>query len=289
MTEIQTSAQVALYASEQIGGPYIMGATAQGCTPKYRRSLANGRSADYADMIADSCQVLSGKQSSCTGCKWQGRIAHDCAQLTRFAAKSAGLTLPSGATSQWQDGDWAAPGLIADLPRGYVAFVYRRRDGRMVHTGVLDVDGTVIEARGHADGVLRRDVTDYPWTHWAILRGMAVPPGAGLLRPTLRKGAVGEDVRSLQEALLAAGYDCGDVDGVFGKATRAAVKSLQKDMALEVDGIVGDVTWAMLDKLASSKRYTVTIHGLTEPVAQRILREYGGQMEAVAGGGEPNG
>lgn len=284
MTDTKRSAAVALYASEQVGGPYIYGATAQPCTIGYRIARAE-QYPEYADKIEGCCPALSHEGTGCSGCKWDGRLAHDCAQLTRFAAKAAGLTLPSGATSQWEDGDWAASGLIADLPRGYVAFVYRKRDGRMVHTGVLDVDGTVIEARGHADGVVRGDVTDYPWTHWAILRGMAVPPGAGLLQatPVLRKGADGPDVIRLQEALLAAGYTVGSkgADGVFGKATRAAVMEAQRDGGIEIDGIVGEMTWALLDKLAKGKRYTVTITGVTEPVAQRILRDYGGQMEVM--------
>ena len=111
-----TAASIRAYALEQVGGPYIMGATAEKCTPKYRRALAEGRSKDYADKITAYCPGLSGKQDDCDGCKWQGMIAHDCAQLTRHAAEAAGLSLPSGATSQWQEGAWAAKGLIGTLP-----------------------------------------------------------------------------------------------------------------------------------------------------------------------------
>lgn len=285
MTEAERSALVALYAADQVGGPYIYGATAQPCTIAYRKARAE-QYPEYADKIHGCCPALSGEGVGCIGCKYDGRNAHDCAQLTRFAARAAGLALPSGATSQWEDGDWIASGLIADLPRDCVCYVYRKRDGRMVHTGVYMGDGTVVEARGHADGVLRGDAADYPWTHWAILRGMAIPPGAGLLiqRPVLRKGCDGDDVRTLQEALLAAGYDVGDsgADGVFGKATRAAVMALQRDEGAEIDGVVGEVTWALLDKLAGGKRYAVRIVGLSEAVARRIVTDYGGVMEEVA-------
>lgn len=282
MAEVRASAAVAAYAEAQLGGPYIYGATAQECTIGYRLRRAE-QYPEYADKIHGYCPALSGEGVGCAGCQWEGRKAHDCATLTRFAAEAAGLSLPSGATSQWEDGDWAASGLIADLPQiSYISMLYRRSSGRMVHTGVYMGDGTVIEARGHKDGVMRSELGDYPWTHWAILRGMSCPPGATLLQalPLLRKGARGEDVVKLQEALIAAGYSCGALgaDGVFGVSTRMAVMELQRDQAIGVDGVVGELTWAALDKLAGAARWTVTISGLTEVAAQRIVSQHGGQM-----------
>lgn len=280
MTE--ASMAVRDYALAQVGGPYIYGATAMPCTIGYRTARAE-QYPEYADKITDSCPALSGEGVGCVGCRWQGRLAHDCAQLTRYAAEAAGLYLPSGATSQWEDGDWIASGLIADLPDGIVCLVYRRSSGRMVHTGISLGDGTVVEARGHRDGVIRGDVTDYPWTHWAILRGMDAPEGAALLPdlPVLRKGMAGDDVTHLQELLLAAGYSVGGkgADGVFGSATREAVLSLQRDTGAKVDGIVGEETWARLTALQSGVRYTVTITGLTQSVALRIQEAYGGVMQ----------
>lgn len=63
---------------------------------------------------------------------------------------------------------------------------------------------------------------------------------------TLRKGDRGEDVKTLQTALNANGYDCGKVDGIFGTKTQKAVKAYQKAHALTVDGIVGRQTWNSL-------------------------------------------
>ena len=280
-----TAASIRAYALEQVGGPYIMGATAEKCTPKYRRALAEGRSKDYADKITAYCPVLSGKQDDCDGCKWQGMIAHDCAQLTRHAAEAAGLSLPSGATSQWQEGDWAAKGLIGTLPRGHVAFVYHRKNGNdsvMSHTGVYLGDGTVVDARGHKDGVVHGFVEDYPWTHWAILRGMECPEGLPLIkyRKTVRQGSRNNDVRELQRLLRVVGYDL-EIDGRFGQLTKEAVLSFQGSEGLERDGIVGPMTWAALDAAAEGGRirYTVTIPGLTESVARQIIQEHGGRME----------
>lgn len=285
MTDKERSQAIVDYASKHVGGPYIMGATAEKCTPKYRRSLAEGRSKDYADKIIDNCPVLSGEQDDCDGCKWQGMIAHDCAQLTRHAAEAAGLSLPSGATSQWQEGDWAAKGLIATLPRGYVCILYHRKNGSdtvMSHTGVYIGDGVTIDSRGHKDGTVLARVEDYPWTHWAILRGMECPEGLPLIkdRKTVRQGSRNNDVRELQRLLRVVGYDL-EIDGRFGQQTKEAVLSFQGSEGLERDGIVGPMTWAALDAAAEGGRirYTVTIPGLTESVARQIIQEHGGRME----------
>ena len=57
----------------------------------------------------------------------------------------------------------------------------------------------------------------------------------------LRKGDKGEEVKTLQQALLAKGYDLGKfgADGSFGAATEAAVKAFQTASNLKADGIAG--------------------------------------------------
>lgn len=63
-----------------------------------------------------------------------------------------------------------------------------------------------------------------------------------------RVGSTGREVAKLQEALAAAGYNVGNAgaDGVYGKATAAAVKQYQKDHGLAVDGIAGKNTLGSL-------------------------------------------
>jgi formate hydrogenlyase subunit 3/multisubunit Na+/H+ antiporter MnhD subunit len=53
-------------------------------------------------------------------------------------------------------------------------------------------------------------------------------------------------VRMVQQALLAAGYDPGPIDGLIGPRTRAAVRQLQQDNGLTADGII---SFAVLDLL----------------------------------------
>jgi peptidoglycan hydrolase-like protein with peptidoglycan-binding domain len=61
-------------------------------------------------------------------------------------------------------------------------------------------------------------------------------------QPTLRKGAKSEDkwVEYLQQLLGI------PIDGKFGPATEAAVRKFQTERKLQVDGIVGNQTWAAL-------------------------------------------
>ena len=67
-------------------------------------------------------------------------------------------------------------------------------------------------------------------------------------RATIKMGSRGADVTYLQRLLTAKGYGAGNIDGIFGSKTLAAVKAFQKANDLTVDGIVGAMTW---DKLSS--------------------------------------
>lgn len=89
----------------------------------------------------------------------------------------------------------------------------------------------------------------------------------------LKQGSEGAAVKTLQTYLIKLGYSCGSagVDGDFGKDTLAAVKKFQTDKKLEVDGIVGEKTWAALkaaikaqsDTSTSKGGYTVSLTGKT--------------------------
>lgn len=69
-----------------------------------------------------------------------------------------------------------------------------------------------------------------------------------LLKPTLRKGDSGGEVKDLQKILISLGYDLGkaSADGKFGDKTETAVKKFQKKNQLVIDGVVGKKTWAKL-------------------------------------------
>lgn len=90
-------------------------------------------------------------------------------------------------------------------------------------------------------------------------KGMVLPGIEASGMPTttlLRRGSRGEEVRMLQEALNALGFNCGAVDGIFGPKTEAAVKAFQRQYGLTVDGIVGPQTWGKIIELLGSKTST---------------------------------
>ena len=52
----------------------------------------------------------------------------------------------------------------------------------------------------------------------------------------------------VQKALKRAGVYSGAVDGRLGKKTKKAIKAFQRKNGLYADGIVGEKTWALLNK-----------------------------------------
>ena len=64
--------------------------------------------------------------------------------------------------------------------------------------------------------------------------------------PMVYRGCTGDAVKTLQDKLNTLGYNSGNVDGIFGAKTYAAVTAFQKANGLGVDGIVGKLTWGKL-------------------------------------------
>lgn len=62
----------------------------------------------------------------------------------------------------------------------------------------------------------------------------------------LADGRAGPKVAEVQCLLERAGYAPGDIDGIYGPLTERAVKRLQQDADLVVDGVVGPHTWGAL-------------------------------------------
>lgn len=90
--------------------------------------------------------------------------------------------------------------------------------------------------------------------------------------PMVYRGCTGDAVKTLQEKLNAKGFHSGNVDGIFGAKTYAAVTAFQKANSLGVDGIVGKLTWAKL--------YDATPVNVTPVTTQPMLRT-GSRGDAV--------
>jgi peptidoglycan hydrolase-like protein with peptidoglycan-binding domain len=80
----------------------------------------------------------------------------------------------------------------------------------------------------------------------AQLKALALGSGTSATAwPTVRKGATGQNVKTIQYLLNAHGASL-SADGDFGSATHSAVVSFQSANGLDADGIVGPLTWAAL-------------------------------------------
>jgi len=76
----------------------------------------------------------------------------------------------------------------------------------------------------------------------------------------------GDDVVSLQQRLTTLGFDCGKVDGIFGKRTDSALREFQKSVGLVEDGIAANLTFEAFHRL----RKTVS-GGRSEKLRQSVV------------------
>jgi peptidoglycan hydrolase-like protein with peptidoglycan-binding domain len=63
----------------------------------------------------------------------------------------------------------------------------------------------------------------------------------------LHEGAIGPEVKQVQQRLQQQGFNPGAIDGNFGVATKAAVIAYQQAKGMVADGIVGATTWTTLN------------------------------------------
>ena len=135
----------------------------------------------------------------------------------------------------------------------------------MSHVGVYVGGGYVVEATGHARGVVKTKLAGRGWGLWGKPRWISYEAAATPAQPAqpaqttasaltvtglplLRYGDKGEYVRSAQLLLIGRGYSCGrcGADGEIGQDTYNAVVAFQRATGLQQDGIIGAQTWARL-------------------------------------------
>lgn len=93
------------------------------------------------------------------------------------------------------------------------------------------------------------------------------------MNSVLRNGARSEEVKKLQTALNSKLklQPPLKVDGVFGNGTEGAVKKFQTANNLQVDGVVGSKTWALLLKpAAGNNKVSVFLNTVIKPVVARL-------------------
>ena len=247
---------LAEYAIAQLGRPYWWGTFGQRATP----ALLAQKRQQYPD-------AYSSYGSECAA--QYGQRAHDCVGLIKGYLWS---DTPDSAPSYDSRQDVAVSGLydtcteygsIGTMPEELGVCVFMANMG---HVGVYIGNGEVVEAMGHAYGVVKTKLSGRGWAYWGKPRWIsydgaaqpvqpAKPTGSALTvsgLPLLRFGDKSEAVRAAQLLLIGRGYSCDSgwssdgADGEFGLNTCTAVKNFQNYHGLEVDGVIGPLTWAKL-------------------------------------------
>lgn len=200
--------------------------------------------------------------------KWKG--PWDCAEFVSWVTfQMTGLVLgctnnndlPSRAdafSGAWARDATAAQRTVsigqAKATAGAV-LVRKPAPGGIGHVAISQGDGTTIEAHSPKKGVSNQQVDGRRWDlamlvpliEYPAELPVAVfsPPGGLVLRLTFPP-MHGPLVKTLQKALKARGIDPGDIDGVFGPHTEAALRAFQMQNDLIADGEAGSVTLAAL-------------------------------------------
>ena len=217
------------------------------------------------------------------------------------------VALKDKATTAWADGTTADKTYTFTIkqatPTGEPAYTKITTSGKKLSDAALTTTGSTLNPNAgtlvwvdNAGNVLPDTTavaanTTYKWrftptdTNYTTLTGSielwhkSTSSGGGSYyapvvpdMPMVYWGCTGDAVKTLQEKLNAKGFDSGNVDGIFGAKTYAAVTAFQKANSLGVDGIVGKLTWAKL--------YDATPVNVTPVTTQPMLRT-GSRGDAV--------
>ena len=173
----------------------------------------------------------------------------DCEWLTRVCAAAVGVTIPQGATEQYDDPH--LPHVLGALEPGDCVYFHDLGDPPGEdHCGVYISPGLMIDAP-YTGTVTRYDSFRTTATTGTLqyvgavrVATLATVPAKPTLMLT-NPFTTGQSVKDLQTALNRHGAKL-TVDGIFGPLTEAAVKIFQEVRGLVVDGVVGPVTWGKL-------------------------------------------
>jgi peptidoglycan hydrolase-like protein with peptidoglycan-binding domain len=280
-----TNEHFAAFVQKMIGMPYWFGTCLYRCTnsvlssktAQYPSHYGASRTAQYKEDIA-AMLVAADCIGSAKGYAWTGGgigVLESVGTGAAYTSKYGANNCPDkGANSMFtyakgKGMDW---GTIDTLPE--VVGLALHTEG---HVGYYIGNGYAVEWRGFKYGCVKTRVKDRSWKYWYQLpfidyggssgsgSGDASKPSSStasggqtaaapiiLGTRLLKNGMSGSDVKALQEALMQLGYHLPKygADGDFGLETEAAVRALQINSGLQIDGKYGEKTHlALMDAL----------------------------------------
>jgi len=236
MTPIRTLVNTAMEAYEAKWG-YIWGTSGQKWTQANQDKATRDMTRRY-------------------GQKWVGHTVADCSGLFVYAYRQHGKKIYHGSNTIWEK--YIVPeskgALAGEIKIRYGSAVFQNVDGKRTHIGWYVGGGMCVEEHGTKAGCILSPLAtwdeygelvdqDYSAEIWETFNILPLD--------TITKGAKGELVKYLQRALVEAGYEVGEIDGIFGTATLSAVRAFQHDHGLTPDGKVGKKTWTAIKSLVA--------------------------------------
>ena len=170
--------------------------------------------------------------------------AGDCSGIIYGVLKDLGVQKHDMCARDYQAA--STPVKLKNLQPGDLVF---DKTSEATHVGVYIGDPNyVVDSRGRDKGVIKSSLSSYGWKIGGRLDWFSddIPILTRNLYYKKDDLLKGKDVLQCQEQLKKRGYDPGVCDGIFGIKTEAAVINFQTVENLEVDGIVGPVTWQHL-------------------------------------------
>lgn len=265
-TNMKTGKGLAEYAIAQLGKPYWWGTFGQTATA----ALLSAKRAQYPDyyQAADFPSQFGKKVHDCVGLIKGYRWCDTPTSEPKYVGSQD--VAVSGLYTQC-----SKKGTLSNMPDTPGVCVFQADMG---HVGVYIGNGFVVEAMGHAYGVVKTQLHSRKWSLWGMpswisyeessSEGSTEPstdpqpvqpvepsqqfPTMKVDLPLLKKGDQGIPVKKLQHLLLLENTckstieSSGGVDGDFGSGTKRAVIAYQNAKGLEADGEVGSQTWLSL-------------------------------------------
>jgi peptidoglycan hydrolase-like protein with peptidoglycan-binding domain len=241
------------YAISQLGNPYWWGCYGQTASKVLFMQKQKQYPKTYVDEKTYSNQY--------------GKRVHDCVGLIKgylwsddiISNPKYNATQDVSARGMYNAAGKMDKGDISEMPDqpGILVFF-----NDLSHVGVYIGGGNVVEARGHAWGVIKTKLTERPFKKWCRCKWIeysqlnsnkVIPPYDQLGQidqyyisrlPITKRGCTGVYVKILQCMLKVKENSDIAVDGHFGIETEDVLKQWQKKHKLEVDGVCGRQSWS---------------------------------------------
>lgn len=228
----------------------------------------------------------------------------DCSAAVRAAIKAAsGIDIGGNTSAQVNNRN--KKGLVIHTTDGYYpdeskllpgdCLYFKGNTSHPLDVGHVEMYTGSNECYGHGSGTgpTRKNLKDYCKSrasskkrYFMAIRWIPDDDSKDDSVTELHYGSEGEDVKILQQNLIALGYDCGSygADGDFGTATQSAVIAFQEANQLPATGIVDEVTQTRIAELLESSGDADASETLVVPVSN-VITVAGGSWNVRTGPG----